>query len=135
MDVFGKKMDGGNLVRSAKNSKELMTRIGILQEKVGLATTDVKNAILRELLKIKENESWQQAYSNHPTHKPIALLEYLCELTKTPYGGVILDPFFGSGSLGVAAKKTGRDFIGIEKEKEYCDIAKARIKAQPEPLL
>jgi site-specific DNA-methyltransferase (adenine-specific) len=66
---------------------------------------------------------------SHPTVKPLRLMEYLCILTKTPTGGVVLDPFLGSGTTAMAAKKTGRDFIGIEKEEEYCKIAEARIKA------
>ena len=73
--------------------------------------------------------------NSHPTVKPLKLMEYLCLLTKTPTGGKVLDPFAGSGTTGIAAKKTGRDFIGIEKEKEYVEIAEARIKAQQEPLL
>ncbi len=66
--------------------------------------------------------------NNHPTVKPIKLMEYLCKLTKTPSGGVVLDPFMGSGTTGLACKNTGRDFIGIEKEEEYIKIAKARLK-------
>ena len=62
-------------------------------------------------------------------------MEYLCLLTKTPTGGVVLDPFMGSGTTGMACKKTGRDFIGIEKDPEYIKIAEARINAQPKPLL
>ena len=72
--------------------------------------------------------------NNHPTVKPLKLMEYLCLLTKTPTGGIVLDPFSGSGTTGIACKKTKRDFIGIEKEPEYCKIAEARIKAQPTPL-
>lgn len=76
------------------------------------------------------------AKNNHPTIKPLRLLEYLCILTKTPTGGIILDPFAGSGTTCMAAKKVGRDFIGIEKEEEYCAIARARIAAiKPEPIL
>jgi len=67
--------------------------------------------------------------NNHPCVKPLRLLEYLCILTKTPTGGIVLDPFVGSGTTCMAAKKTGRDFIGIEKEEEYCKIARARINA------
>ena len=66
--------------------------------------------------------------NNHPTVKPIALMEYLCKLTKTPTGGVVLDPFMGSGTTGLACQNTGRDFIGIEKEPEYVKIAEARLK-------
>ena len=69
-------------------------------------------------------------YQNtHPTVKPLKLMEYLCILTKTPTGGIILDPFVGSGTTCMAAKKVGRDFIGIEKEEEYCTIARARISS------
>lgn len=72
--------------------------------------------------------------NNHPTVKPIALMEYLIKMV-TPKGGIVLDPFMGSGSTGVAAKKNGYDFIGIEKEEDYVKIAKARIENTPERLL
>lgn len=62
----------------------------------------------------------------HPTVKPIRLMRYLCRLI-TPPGGLVLDLFCGSGSTGVAALGQGYDFIGIERELEYVEIAKARI--------
>ena len=62
----------------------------------------------------------------HPTVKPIKLMEYLITLV-TPKGGVVLEPFMGSGSTGIAAKNLGMSFIGIEKEEEYFEIAKQRI--------
>jgi site-specific DNA-methyltransferase (adenine-specific) len=62
----------------------------------------------------------------HPTVKPVELMKYLCRLV-TPKGGTILDPFMGSGSTGMAAKDEGFEFIGIEKEKEYFEIAEQRI--------
>ena len=64
----------------------------------------------------------------HPTVKPIKLMKYLCRLI-TPKGGTILDPFMGSGSTGMAAKEENFDFIGIEKEEEYFNIATARIES------
>lgn len=64
----------------------------------------------------------------HPTVKPIKLMEYLCRLTMTPDGGVVLDPFFGSGSTGVGCILTGRKFVGIEKEQGYIEIARARVE-------
>jgi len=67
--------------------------------------------------------------NTHPTVKPIKLMEYLCKLTKTPYGGIVLDPFGGSGTTALACIKTGRPFVLIEKEEEYCKIANARIQA------
>jgi site-specific DNA-methyltransferase (adenine-specific) len=66
--------------------------------------------------------------NHHPTVKPTDLMRYLCRLV-TPPGGVILDPFMGSGSTGVAAIAEGFGFIGIEREAEYVEIARARIEA------
>lgn len=65
--------------------------------------------------------------NNHPTVKPTALMEYLCRLTSTPTGGVVLDPFMGSGTTGLACKATGREFIGIELNEDYYHIAKTRL--------
>jgi site-specific DNA-methyltransferase (adenine-specific) len=64
--------------------------------------------------------------NNHPTVKPTALMRYLCRLV-TPPNGTVLDPFMGSGSTGKAAMLEGFNFIGIEREAEYIEIAKARI--------
>jgi DNA modification methylase len=64
--------------------------------------------------------------NNHPTVKPLKLMEYLIKLV-TPKGGVVMDCFMGSGSTGVAARNLGFKFIGIEREQEYMDIAKQRI--------
>lgn len=66
--------------------------------------------------------------NNHPTVKPTDLMRYLCRLV-TPPGGVVLDPFMGSGSTGKAALLEGFQFIGIEREAEYVEIARARIAA------
>lgn len=66
--------------------------------------------------------------NHHPTVKPTELMRYLCRLV-TPPGGTILDPFAGSGSTGKAAKMEGFSFVGIEREKEYCEIAKKRIES------
>ena len=63
----------------------------------------------------------------HPTQKPIKLLEYLIK-TYTKENETVLDFTMRSGSTGVACKNTNRDFVGIELEKEYFDIAKERIE-------
>lgn len=65
--------------------------------------------------------------NHHPTVKPTELMRYLCRLV-TPPGGVVLDPFMGSGSTGKAALLEGFRFIGIEREAAYIDIARARIE-------
>ena len=76
-----------------------------------------------------------QQRNNHPTVKPISLMSYLIRLI-TPPGGVVLDPFLGSGTTGIAAKEEGCGFIGIELSAEYFAIAQKRIgiatKAPPE---
>ena len=64
--------------------------------------------------------------NHHPTVKPTALMRYLCRLV-TPPGGIVLDPFTGSGSTGKGAVLEGFRFIGIEREAEYVEIARARI--------
>jgi DNA modification methylase len=64
--------------------------------------------------------------NHHPTVKPIKLMEYLIKLI-TPPGGIVLDPFMGSGSTGVAAKNLGFEFIGIELSEDYAEIARKRI--------
>lgn len=66
--------------------------------------------------------------NKHPTVKPTELMRYLCRMVTQP-GGVVLDPFMGSGSTGKAAILEGFGFIGIEREAEYVEIAKARIAA------
>lgn len=77
----------------------------------------------------------------HPTVKPLELMEkliilqsYLLKLTSTPTGGIVLDPFMGSGSTLVAAKRIGRKAIGIEREEKYCEIAAKRCDQEMLPL-
>ena len=65
--------------------------------------------------------------NNHPTVKPTDLMRYLVRMV-TPKGGIVLDPFMGSGSTGKAAVLEGFQFIGIELDPDYKDIAEARIK-------
>lgn len=65
--------------------------------------------------------------NNHPTVKPTELMKWLVQLV-TPEGGVVLDPFAGSGTTLVACKMLGRDCIGIEREPEYAEIIKRRLE-------
>ena len=75
---------------------------------------------------------WSETKNIHPTVKPTDLMKYLIRLV-TPKDGVVLDPFMGSGSTGKAAKIEGFDFIGIELDEEYFQIAQARIDAVEKP--
>lgn len=65
--------------------------------------------------------------NNHPTVKPLALMEYLVKLV-TVNGGKVLDPYMGSGTTGVACRRLGMRFVGIELEEEYFKIARKRIR-------
>jgi site-specific DNA-methyltransferase (adenine-specific) len=62
----------------------------------------------------------------HPCPRPLDTMEYICSIA-APDGGIILDPFMGSGTTGVACVRTGRNFIGIEIDPAYFEIAKRRI--------
>ena len=68
--------------------------------------------------------------NNHPTVKPLKLMEYLIKLVVPPTDVVLLDPFAGSGSTILAAHRLGIKAIGIEKSAEYCEIARARLAAK-----
>lgn len=78
--------------------------------------------------KFPDHDAREKKGNFHPTVKPQKLMRYLCKLV-TPPQGIVLDPFMGSGSTGLAALSEGFNFIGIEKEQEYFEIAEARIKA------
>lgn len=69
----------------------------------------------------------EKRFGKHPTQKPIKLMEHFIRLLSND-GDLILDPFLGSGSSAVAAKRLGRNFIGIELNKEYYNLAKKRVE-------
>lgn len=75
---------------------------------------------------LRKVENTATTGNNHPTVKPTDLMAYLCRLV-TPIGGVVLDPFMGSGSTGKAAVLEGFSFIGCELSADYIEIARARI--------
>ena len=69
--------------------------------------------------------------NTHPTVKPVSLMAYLCRLV-TPVNGIVLDPFMGSGSTGIAAQLEGFRFCGMEMDEDYFKIAEARIENHEE---
>lgn len=96
----------------------------------GKCTNDEKR---KECIEVSEKVlcmKWEVGVSNseleHPTQKPVELLKYLIE-TYTNENETVLDNCMGSGSTGVACVNTNRDFIGIELDKDYFNIAKQRI--------
>ena len=85
----------------------------------------------------ERNAGLDDERNHHPTVKPIALMRHLVRLV-TPPGGVVLDPFTGSGTTGCAVALEGFAFVGVEMSEEYAEIARRRIahwgRQQPLPL-
>jgi site-specific DNA-methyltransferase (adenine-specific) len=79
-------------------------------------------------LQTRLHGSVERRGNHHPTIKPLALMSWLITLI-TPPGGIVLDPFAGSGSTLCAAKAGGWRYLGIEREAEYVAIAEARLEA------
>jgi len=76
----------------------------------------------------KASRSERGKTNTHPTVKPLALMRYLCRLTKTPTGGSVLDMFAGSCTTLFAAYEEGRECTVIELKRKYCKIAKERAR-------
>jgi DNA modification methylase len=79
----------------------------------------------------KASKSERGTANSHPTVKPVALMEYLIKMV-TPTNGIVLDPFMGSGTTGVACVLNDFEFVGIDLDKDYCEIARARIEGVKE---
>lgn len=75
----------------------------------------------------------ERVFGKHPTQKPIALMEHFVKTLTNP-GDLVVDPFMGSGSVGVAALKNGRRFVGIDTNKDYVEISRKRIKHETEQV-
>jgi DNA modification methylase len=118
VDVSYVTENGGNRAANAGNSATSLTFI--LAETVSLPSAS--NALSGTQLRISATVKRH----SHPTVKPISLLSYLCKLIIPP-GGVVLDPFAGSGTTGQAAAEQGFDAILIEREAEYCDDIRHRL--------
>lgn len=117
-------------------SKSRYFDIDVWAEKHGLlqfpkASKRERNEGLDDMQGLIENgrnpENRVPMKNGHPTVKPVHLMSWLVKLVSKE-GDTVLDPFMGSGTTGVACKKLGRSFIGIEISKEYCDIAEQRLK-------
>lgn len=85
-----------------------------------------KGKVLHDFIETSVAPANERTYGKHPTQKPVRLMEHFIEVLSDE-GDVVLDPFMGSGSSGLAAKKLNRDFIGIEISEEYYNISKSRI--------
>lgn len=105
------------------------------EKNAGLDGLKAKPIQGRDVGQDKRNVPYKQrttpVKNNHPTVKPIRLMSYLIAIGSRT-GDVILDPFAGSGTTGVAAIRTNRHFIGIEKDARYCLLARNRIRKEIE---
>jgi DNA modification methylase len=102
------------------------------QQRDGITTVNAGAYYPRNLVSISADERGTVGRI-HPTQKPVALLAYLVRTYTNP-GETVLDFCMGSGTTGVAALQEGRDFIGIEREAAYYEIAQRRIAAAQPPL-
>jgi len=126
--IMQKRSDSGNKRVKAgyvTNSEKGGDFIGNMQRTVTNATYDTNMKYPEDIQEF--NNRAKGARGLHPTQKPVALMEYLIK-TYTNEGETVLDFTMGSGSTGVACKNLNRDFIGIELDEKYFEIAEARIK-------
>jgi site-specific DNA-methyltransferase (adenine-specific) len=84
------------------------------------------NKQMQSLWSITAPKTDEKIYGKHPTQKPVKLLERII-LASTEKNNIVLDPFTGSSTTGVAAYRLGRYFIGIDSNKEYLDLSKKRL--------
>ena len=131
-ECFPEQKSGARKAQGHKEDRNLWNKTGggDCESSSGNASRFFKSIIYQA----KASKSERGKDNRHPTIKPIALMEYLIKMV-TPKGGIVLDPFTGSGSTLVAAKQNGFDFIGIELSDEYIKIAEARLSAVNEPLI
>ncbi|MEN8493444.1 site-specific DNA-methyltransferase [Dehalococcoides sp. THU3] len=83
--------------------------------------------VIHDFLETGVAANGERKYGKHPTQKPVALMEFFVQLLSNE-GDMILDPFMGSGSTGVAAKKNNRNFTGVELNESYFQMATRRIQ-------
>lgn len=116
--------NGGSRVKGAEHLAKWIRGITKGETALALGASDVA---LKTLQAINAGAEWKPDGNIHPTCKPLTLMSYLVTLGSRP-GDLVLEPFAGSGTTCLAAKNLNRHFIGIEREKEYVEIARARIK-------
>ena len=127
ISVFYARQPTYNPQKTIGQRRKQSARTDIGSECYGKAITrQVYDSTERYPRSIQKFNSDKQKQSLHPTQKPVALLEYLIK-TYTQEGETVLDFTMGSGSTGVACLNTGRDFIGIELDAHYFEIASTRI--------
>lgn len=123
----GKKVNYYPIMEKRDKIKYRGKNKGTESESTGNSFTENKAYTHKYPKAILEVSNASQVGKVHPTQKPVALMEYLIK-TYTNEGELVLDFTMGSGTTGVACKNLGRDFIGIEMDKGYFDVATNRIE-------
>jgi len=95
------------------------------KKRTGTFNNDGK--VLHDFIETGVAANGERKFGKHPTQKPVQLMEFFVKVL-TNEGETVLDPFMGSGSVGVAAKKNNRNFIGVEINENYFQIATRRIQ-------
>jgi site-specific DNA-methyltransferase (adenine-specific) len=130
--VAQKEIEGNFLKNMIKYNTGLLNtniRIGENMFPSNVVTTDpIQKDIDRYFLLPKPTKEEKGEFNIHKTVKPLVICEYIIKLTTFSEDAVVLDPFAGSGTTLVAAKKLGRKFIGIEINREYVEIALKRLE-------
>lgn len=127
LDLFPdtQRADGHRIRRNANHDNVYGGYTG--KQPDGTMHSDLGGSAARFFYCAKASKKDRGDGNNHPTVKPTELMKWLVQLV-TPEGGVVLDPFAGSGTTLVACKMLGRDCIGIEREPEYVEIIKRRLE-------
>jgi len=108
-------------------------RIGDNMYPANVFTIDSINELIdRAFLLPKPTKKEKGEYNDHKTVKPLAVCEYLIKLSAFSKNAVVLDPFIGSGTTAVAAKKLGKNYIGIDANEKYVKISERRLKGLKE---
>lgn len=99
--------------------------------KTRTGTFNNNGMLIHDFIETSVTPNSERKYGKHPTQKPESLLMHFVTILSNE-GDWVLDPFMGSGTTGVIAKRTGRNFIGVELDKKYFDMAKSRIDGEIE---
>jgi site-specific DNA-methyltransferase (adenine-specific) len=99
-----------------------------------LSVENIHEVIDKYFLVAKPSKNEKRSYNDHRTVKPLAICEYIIKLATFSNDAVVLDPFIGSGTTALAAKKLGRNYIGVDINEKYVKIALKRLGIVEEKL-
>lgn len=124
-----------NILRHEVGLFNTNLKIGDNMYPANVLTIDYINELIdKAFLVSKPSKKEKGDYNTHQTVKPLAVCEYLIKLSAFSDNSIVLDPFVGSGTTAVAAKNIGCNFIGIDTNKEYVEIANRRLKSITQKL-